>query len=190
MKFTKVWALVFALCTGIRLHSEALTLEKSDNTVVLWNNVAIEAARDNNAGSLVMVRALATMHTAMFDAWALYDDTARPTFGNAAQRPPNERTIENKREAISYAAHQVLADIFPSDGSKIDQLMITLGYDPRIESTDPAAPAPIGLRAASEILEYRHHDGANQLGDLHVGAYSDYTHYATANTPALIRDPD
>jgi hypothetical protein len=39
-------------------------------------------------------------------------------------------------------------------------------------------------------LDYRHHDGANQLGDLHPGAYSDYTAYATANTPDVIRDPD
>jgi hypothetical protein len=28
------------------------------------------------------------------------------------------------------------------------------------------------------------------LGDLHPGAYSDYTGYASANTPELIRDPD
>jgi hypothetical protein len=172
------------------MRSDALTLQEFDNTVLLWNDVAIDAARDNNSGSLVMVRALPMMHTAMFDAWAQYDHTARPTLGTPAQRPASERRIENKREATSFAAHAVLADIFPADRVKFDKLMLTLGYHPKIESIDPTAPPAIGLDAAAEILEYRHHHGANQLGDLHPGSYSDYTRYATANSPDIIRDPD
>jgi len=36
----------------------------------------------------------------------------------------------------------------------------------------------------------RHHDGSNQLGDLHPGSYSDYTAYAPVNTPDHINDPN
>jgi len=68
--------------------------------------------------------------------------------------------------------------------------MTNLGYDPKEESSDQTTPSEIGLLAADTVLEYRHHDGANQLGDLHPGAYSDYTEYVTVNTPDLIRDPD
>lgn len=69
------------------------------------------------------------------------------------------------------------------------RLMITLGYDPGIDSDDSVSPPGIGLRAASGVLEYPHHDGSNQLGDLHPGAYSDYTGYEPVSADA-IPDPD
>ena len=40
------------------------------------------------------------------------------------------------------------------------------------------------------MLGFRHHDGSNQLGDLHPGAYSDTTGYRAVNTPATIVDPN
>jgi hypothetical protein len=46
-------------------------------------------------------------------------------------------------------------------------------------------------------LAFRHGDGSNQLGDLHAGAYSDWTGYVSVNSastvpvnPALVLDPD
>jgi hypothetical protein len=158
--------------------------------VILWNDAVIETARANNSGALVMLRALAMTHTAMFDAWAEYNTAAQPTVGAIHRRPESERTTENKREAVSYAAYRVLADLFPYSTVKLDRLMTTLGYDPKSELQDNEKPAAIGSRAAKEVLDYRRHDGANQLGDLHSGAYSDYTGYATVNAPDVIRDPD
>jgi len=161
-----------------------------DGTVLTWNKVAIELARNNNARGLLMVRSLASMHTAMFDAWAEYDSVAIPTLGHAARRPEVERTLANKNEAISYAAFGVLTDLFPSGRPRLDRQMALWGYDPRKESRDPATASGIGLLAADKILQDRHHDGSNQLGDLHPGAYSDYTAYTSVNTPDVIRDPD
>ncbi len=40
------------------------------------------------------------------------------------------------------------------------------------------------------MTEFRHGDGSNQLGDLHPGAYSDYTGYQPVNTPDHINDPN
>jgi hypothetical protein len=164
--------------------------QTSDRTVIIWNNTAMETARRTNSASLLMARTLAIMHTAMFDAWAQYDTVAVPTVGHPQRRPNSERTVANKREAISYAAFRVLVDLFPSDRANLERQMSSLGYDPKKESRDPATPSGIGLLAGDEIVQVRHHDGANQLGDLHPGAYSDYTGYATANTPDMIRDPD
>ena len=158
--------------------------------MILWNNAAIEAARDNNYDSLVMVRALAAMHTALFDAWAYYDDIAQATPGGIVRRPESDRTRDNKREAVSYAAYQVLADLFPSSRAKLARLMTTIGYDPKSELQDSDKPVGIGTHTAARLLDYRHHDGANQLGDLHPGPYTHYTGYGTANTPDMIRDPD
>jgi len=172
------------------IGGRAVAQQPFDDIVVTWNKAVIQSARNNNARGLLMVRALAIMHTAMFDAWTEYDCAAIPTMGHPARRPKVERTLANKREAVSYAAFGTLTDLFPSDWLVLERQMEQLGYDPKNESRDPAKPSEVGLLAADQILQDRHHDGANQLGDLHPGVYSDYTAYATINTPDMIRDPD
>jgi len=190
MKLNSVLRLWLVLVLLIVIGGHALAQQAAESSVLTWNKVAIEEARNNNARGLLMVRELAIMHTAMFDAWAQYDAVAIPTLGHPSRRLEAERTVANKREAISYAAFRVLNDLFPADTLKLERDMTNLGYDPRKQSSDRTTPSGIGLVAADNVLQYRHHDGANQLGDLHPGAYSDYTGYATANTPDLIRDPD
>src|SRR5215471_1857414 len=97
----------------IAIHNRASAQQTIDDVVVTWNKVAIKTAIGNNARGLVMQRALAIMQTAMFDAWAQYDAVAVPTLGDPLRRPEAERTVRNKREAISYAALRVLTDLFP-----------------------------------------------------------------------------
>jgi VCPO second helical-bundle domain/Domain of unknown function (DUF6851) len=63
-------------------------------------------------------------------------------------------------------------------------------YDPADQSTDPTQPTGIGNPAALAVLAFRHHDGSNQLGDLHPGPYSDYTGYQPLNDPDHINDPN
>jgi hypothetical protein len=174
----------------IVINGRVFGQQASEGTVLTWNNVAIRTASANNSRGLLMVRSLAIMHTAMFDAWSQYDATAVPTLAEPARRPAVDRTVANKQEAISYAAFRVLIDLFPRDTLKLEREMTNLGYDPKKESRDRMTPSGIGLLAADYVLQDRHHDGANQLGDLHSGAYSDYTGYATSNTPDVIRDPD
>jgi uncharacterized protein DUF6851 len=48
----------------------------------------------------------------------------------------------------------------------------------------------MGSLAATSVLRIRHHDGSNQLGNLHPGAYSDYTGYVPINDPDHIANPD
>jgi hypothetical protein len=62
--------------------------------------------------------------------------------------------------------------------------------DPDDTSTNVKTAAGIGNRAAAAVLAFRHADGSNQLGDLHPGAYTDYTGYTPVNTPDLIQDPN
>jgi hypothetical protein len=132
----------------------------------------------------------------MFDAWAAYDDKALGTrLGGKLRRPSNERTPANKEKAIAHAVTQILLDIYPEDAAWIKERIQKEGIDPTCTSTDVTTPEGIGNVAASALLNYRHHDGANQLGD-EVGCtgkpYSDYTHYRPANPPwpGPILDPD
>lgn len=71
--------------------------------------------------------------------------------------------------------------------------MRSLGYDAGDRSTDTSTPTGIGNVAAQAVLDLRHRDGANQLGDEPGGipgvAYSDYTGYRPANDPMDIRLP-
>jgi hypothetical protein len=127
----------------------------------------------------------------MFDAWAAYDVHADGTrLGGALRRPEHERTEVNKEKAISFAAYRALLDLFPTEAAMFTAEMTSLGYDPNDNSLDMTTPSGIGNTAAAALLEYRHHDGSNQLGDLHPGAYSDYTGFIPVNDPDHINNPD
>jgi hypothetical protein len=60
--------------------------------------------------------------------------------------------------------------------------MRSLGYNPNERSTS-GTPSGIGSLAAQAVLNFRHNDGSNQLGNLAPGAYADYTSYQSLNTP-------
>jgi hypothetical protein len=124
----------------------------------------------------------------MYDAWAAYDERAVGTqLRDALRRPASERTLANEERAISYAAYRALVDVLPVDTSSVYiPLMNQLGYDPDDKSTDIETPTGIGNVACAAVLEFRHHDKSNQLGDLAQGAYSDWTGYAAVNNPSPV----
>lgn len=134
---------------------------------------------------------LAITHTCMYDAWAPYDSTAVGTrLGGTLRQPVAERTLANKKKAVSFAAYRALVDLFPTEQSKFNLVMGQLGYDPTDHATDTRAPSGVGNVACQAVLEFRHHDGSNQLGDQVAGAYEDYTNYVPVNDPDHINDPN
>jgi hypothetical protein len=162
-----------------------------DNIVAQWNNVALQTIRYRRPWPTINARALAITHTCMYDAWAAYDEKALATvLGGRLRRPLEERTPQNKITAISFAAYRCLSDLFPNDVARYDALMRSLALNPSDNSHDPTLPAGIGNSAAESVLEFRHHDGSNQLGDLHPGAYSDNTGYQPVNTPDNLENVD
>jgi PAP2 superfamily len=162
-----------------------------DNVVLQWNAATLDAIRTTKSPPPIAARALAIAHTAMLDAWATYDSVAKGTrLGSSLRRPEAERTIGNKEKAISFAAYRVLVDLFPTQITAFSALMSSLGYDPSEIASDTNSPSGIGTVCAVALLQYRHADGSNQLGDLHPGAYSDYTGYMPANTVDTLNDPN
>jgi len=103
------------------------------------------------------------------------------------RRPLPEQSDANRTKAISYAGYRALVDLLqPSQTTVFDPLMATLGFDPNDTSTDVSTPQGIGNVACAAVLDFRHHDGSNQLGDLAPGAYSDYTGYQPVNAPSTV----
>ncbi|WP_416398607.1 vanadium-dependent haloperoxidase [Allohahella sp. A8] len=180
------WPAIAMAASLIALPAQAET----KNVIIQWNEVLLQAVRHDNPGPPMVARSLAITHTCMYDAWAAFDDRAVGTeLGAALRRPRGERTDENKRQAISFAAYSAAIDLFPGQQAKFDTLMSALGYDPAdSHKVDLESAAGVGLIACAAVLEKRHRDGSNQLGDLHPGAYSDYTGYKAYNTPDDIID--
>jgi hypothetical protein len=156
-----------------------------DNIVVRWNTAVLDAVRNSTLGPPMVSRALAIIHTCVFDAWAAYDARAIGTqFGGALRRPRDERTPANKTEAISFAAHRAAVDLFPGRRAQLDAFMVSLGYDPASLPTDPATPSGIGVTACAAVLEERHQDGSNQLN-----GYADTSGYVPVNAPMVVAGP-
>src|SRR5262245_28442612 len=91
-----------------------------------WNDKALEEVRLSKAlrnGPPIVARALAIVHTCMYDAWAAYDAAAVGTTDTSGSRrqPITERTDENKAKAVSFAAYRCLRNLYPDaslpDGS-------------------------------------------------------------------------
>src|SRR5438105_9991672 len=181
-----------ALLIGLALLLTAIEPAVAiDNVVLQWNEATLDAIRNTKSPPPIAARAFAVTHTAMFDAWAAYDPVAKGTrLGSSLRRPEVERTAANKEKAISFAGYRVLVDLFSTQTAVFGALMSSLGYDPSDISADTSSPSGIGNICAQALLNYRHTDGSNQLGDLHPGAYSDYTGYVPVNTADTLNDPN
>jgi hypothetical protein len=178
-------ALACALAISSVGAAQAATL------VTDWNDQALQAVRATRMAPPIFARANAIVNTAMYDAWAAYDNQANGTqLGGELRRPPAERTNANRRKAMSFAAYRALVELFPSRQAQFDAEMARLGYDPTDTTGNLATPQGIGNVAAAAVIQFRRNDGSNQLGNLNGGApYSDYTGYTPVNSPFQIVDP-
>ena len=190
--------LALALVIAVTATSPALADRGRDpgpppppTLVVQWNQTLLECIRRQRLGPPMTARAIGMTYTAGFDAWACYDDVAVPTRPQPGfRRPSAERDDAHRMKAFSYALYRALNDLFPADRDVVRARMVALGYDPDDATLSPTSAQGVGNVCAQILLAFRHGDGSNQLGDLHAGAYSDYTDYAPVNTPDTIVDPN
>lgn len=124
------------------------------STVRAWNLLALRAVRNTQSSPSASVRALAILHTCMYNAWAAYDADARQTMhGRAVRLPRAERSAASKASAISHAAYIALCALFPSQQAVFDSHMADLGLDPaRLDAQ--FSPAGIGRTQASAMLDF------------------------------------
>lgn len=152
--------------------TQVLTVNDTDPTVsVMWDRTVQQAVIDTEAvsvGPTVASRAYAMMHTAMYDAWASYDDTAvRVSFdqddNNAALATDAVNSDANKAKAMSFAALTVLQTLFPDQDALFES--VHQGRFGFAMEDDGSPEAAIGIDAAEDLLALRIDDGSNQEGD-------------------------
>ena len=180
------WVTPTLVAALVVVCAPARTAAAEDTVVVQWNETMLQAIRNTGFAPMFAARGLAIVHTAMFDAWAAYDDTAAGTqFGGALRRPSAERTAANKTKAVSFAAYRALLDLFPTQAALFNARMAALGYDPDDVSLDISTPQGLGNECARSVISVRHEDGANQLG-----GYADTTGYVAINSSLQLNDPN
>jgi len=162
-----------------------------------WNQLTLDAIKYTKTSPPLAARALAMVHTAIYDAWSVYDDCAISVHTALYIKVKDEKecTKENKRKAFSYAAYRVLMELFwlalpPKNKNMFRDFMCELGYDPDETSLDITHHAGIGNLAGRLVIEDFAGDGANQHGTLHWPAWSDYTGYTPVNTWDKVNDLD
>jgi hypothetical protein len=195
-KLTTIIGLVLVLALGLVAgvgRSLPARAAAGDSVVLAWNQQLLDTFKEARTAPTIAARALAVVHTAIYDAWAAYDPVAVGTrMGGNLRQPAAERTLDNKNRAVSFAAYATLVDLFPARQGIYRQQMTDLSY--AVDGSDTSTAAMVGGAAAQAVLDFRQRDGANQLGDEPGGtpgvAYSDYTGYRPVNTWDKINDPD
>jgi hypothetical protein len=88
--FTLVWLTMLAASAAAQ-YGHNVSLE--------WDSATLQGIRDAKLGAPVVARALAIVHTCMYDAWTAYDERAVGTqLGGALRRPAPERTLAVLRQ--------------------------------------------------------------------------------------------
>lgn len=144
----------------------------------LWNEVLLQAIRNDFARPTVHARNLFHTSIAMYDAWALYNlDTSTPYFdehyGIDQILPFNseDEKLDAQTKTISYAMYNLLNHRF-KDSPKFDEtsvlvegLMDLLNLDANNTTLDNPTENPIALGnlIASKIIEFGLNDGANEV---------------------------
>lgn len=147
-----------------------------------WNEVLLEAIRNDFARPTVHARNLFHLSVAMYDAWAIFDEKATTyLIGKTVNGFSNDfdgiSDVENidqlRNEAISYACYRLLKHRFRFSPGKettyklLDSMMSHMGYDTTLASSDYKVNPGFGLGnfIAESIIDYGLQDGSNEEND-------------------------
>ncbi len=188
------------LLTAFVAFAPAEVMAQDRSVARLWNEILLEAIRNDYARPTVHARNLFHLSAASYDAWAAYDDVASPYFlgkthhGTYVALDDFERPTDisaARQEAISYANFRLLSHRFsrspgwPRVQALMTNLMDSLGYDPaNIDRRyQDGSPAALGNYLAAQIIAYGMQDGANER--------QNYTNrsYESVNSPLLLTSP-
>ena len=185
------------ICTAIFLMLLPQYVFSQHSIARQWNELLLEGIRNDFARPTSHARNLFHTSVAMYDLWAVLDDTST-TFllgKNVAgfycplDSFPSPSNIDSARiEAISYASYRLLMHrFFDSPGASnvvplFDALLEdSLGFDKSIISIDysTGSPAALGNYMANCIIDFGLQDGSNEQND-----YAN-TFYQPVNEPLL-----
>ena len=100
--------------------------------VLQWNDIALDTFRANSTNPPMASRALAIMHTAIYDSVNAIDRTHESYAVEAVASP-----LASREAAVASAAHTVLVGLFPARQNVFDA-----AFPRRSARLEPAPPAP------------------------------------------------
>lgn len=157
---------------------------------VQWNKLALSAIKYCKTSTPLAARMLAMLHTAMYDAWSVYNKEAVSTTTATLIKRYKDCGDDDMPKAVSYAAFNVLTHGFwlalpKAHRNMFREWMMENNYDPDDGSYDLTSPQGIGNLLAKLVTEGRRGDGASQDGILfYTSPWADYTGYQSKNPPA------
>jgi hypothetical protein len=156
-----------------------------------WNEVMLNAIREDLARPPVQARNLFHVSVAMYDAWAAYSTNANTyllgkTIGTTFYpytgiTLPAATSIEDYRKiAISYAVYRVLVNRYSGSPNasvslnRFNTLMATLGYTTSYTSTNYSNndPRDLGNYIGAKVIEMGLADGARQANNYAPANYA------------------
>ena len=155
------------------------TLNAQHSIAREWNEQLLEAIRKDFARPTVHARNLFHSSVLMYDAWAIFNNTAQPiflgtTFGDyyteyAPLAIPIDKN-EASKEIMSYAVFRLLMHRFANSPNAMETLasletfFTSLGYDKNNTSLDysDGSYAALGNYMASKMISFGFQDGANE----------------------------
>lgn len=137
---------------------------------VVWSRALHEAITHSDvaSGPTIAARAMAMVHTAIYDAWASFDRVANRVSAdaegdNASLEGALPATEANLTKAMCFAAFTVLCDLYPDQKAMFSEIMVKrYGLNP---NGDGSTAAEIGLDAGQDMIAARANDGSNQQGN-------------------------
>jgi hypothetical protein len=155
------------------------TLNAQHSIAREWNEQLLEAIRKDFARPTVHARNLFHSSVLMYDAWAIFNNTAQPiflgaTFGDyyteyAPIAIPIDKN-EASKEIMSYAVFRLLTHRFANSPNAMETLdsletfFASLGYDKNNTSLNysDGSYAALGNYMASKMIGFGFQDGANE----------------------------
>ena len=162
---------------------------QSNSVARQWNEVQLHAIREDFVRVPVQARNLFHTAIAMYDAWSIYDGTAKPfLMGNSyagTSYPLGtvasvSDTLAAQEEAMSYAVYRVLSHRYAISPNalfsqyRFDTLMQGLGYNINYTNINyqTGSPADLGNYIGQQIINMGYTDSSNEANG-HV--YINYT---------------
>lgn len=152
----------------------------SETVAYQWNELLLQAIRNDLARPPVHARNLFHVSAAMYDAWAALDSRAATYLLGQSRLGVDCPAVAidaagplSVREAVSYAAYRLIIHRYAASPGAADTLarantlMQRLGYDPALVSTDLSdyRGAALGNRIAQCYIAFGLVDGANESGN-------------------------
>jgi len=188
----------------VMFTSVSNTIAQQHSVAREWNEVMLNAIRNDLARPTVHARNLWHASIAMYDIWAIYDGNSETfllgktvdgfTCNFTGIPTPDPAQIEAlKEEAISYAVYRLIRQRFAyAPGVNViiteaNNQLVGRGYSPGVTSTNytTGSAAALGNYVAECIINFGMQDGANQ------GAANNYLnqYYQPVNPPLITDNP-